>query len=106
MSVPLPCPAAAPDEKPPLSPAMLEIYKKTWLSLRVMKEAACANSGYELIKQFCKECVENRQDACLQCQQLHVKLDDVEKCMPRNVLMEKYKFERTREFRQKLLDSE
>lgn len=101
MNLPLSC--SAPTEKPPLSPAMLEVYKKMWLSVRIMKEAGCAGSGYELIKQFCEECVENRQDACLQCRKLHIKLDDVEKCMPRNILMEEYKFARTKAFRQSLL---
>lgn len=94
------------EQEKPLSPAMLDVYKQTWLSMRIMNEADCAGSGYELIKNFCEECVENRQNACLRCRHLHVKLDDVEKCMPRNILMEEYKFDRTKAFLHKLLGKE
>jgi hypothetical protein len=81
----------------------LEVYIKAWNCLRLLNEAACANEGFCIIKEMCDDCVGDRNTACNTRKDLHVEIDKIEEQMPRNIMMEKYTFERTKIEKDRLL---
>jgi len=71
--------------------------------LRIMNEVGTSSEGFDIIKQMCENCVENRATACEKCATLHKQLDGIEDIMPRSIMMEKYQFPRTKFERDRLL---
>lgn len=81
----------------------LKVFAEAWNVVRMLNEISCANEGFEIIMEMCSKCIEDRECACTLCKDLHHKLDLIEDQMPRNLLMDKYKFTRTRQEQDRLL---
>ena len=71
---------------------------KVWNVLRIMVKTEKSKIGYDILDAICENCLENREEACNECKDLHKQLDCIEKEMPRDLFCEEFKFVRTKSF--------
>lgn len=74
--------------------------------LSIMNPVVTADKGFNIIRDLCDECIENRDQACEKCKVLHKELDGIESIMPRDILFEQYCFIRTKVEKDRILEND